>query len=171
MGSFVTRKTLEKLGPLFGIANRKLKKRVRNKLLTTAEQRNVNNAMETFDDLMADRNSGLPGASKPSALISNKRMNNAIQRIAEGKTQTQTDAVNALLQGAGVGSIIGADTVGGKKITAKNKTKVPIPRKNPTRKKPPIPRKNPTRKKPPIPKANPKTKRANRSMIVTPRKK
>ena len=102
--------------------------------------------METFDDLMADRNSGLPGASKPSALISNKRMNNAIQRIAEGKTQTQTDAVNALLQGAGVGFLLGADTVGGKKITAKNKTKVPIPRKKPTTKKPPLPRSKPNKK-------------------------
>ena len=129
MGTFVARKTLEKLIPVIRMANRKLKKRVRNKPLNTTQQRNAENAMETFDDLMADRNSGLPGASKPSALISNKRMNNAIQRIAEGKTQTQTDAVNALLQGAGVGFLLGADTVGGKKITAKNKTKVPIPRK------------------------------------------
>ena len=169
MGSFVTRKTLEKLKPVIGIANRKLKKRVRNKPLNTAQQRNAENAMETFDDLMADRNSGLPGASKPSALISNKRMNNAIQRIAEGKTQTQTDAVNALLQGAGVGFAVGADTVGGIKITAKNKTKVPIPRKKPTTKKPPLPRSKPNKK--PVPKANPRTKRANRSMIVTSRKK
>ena len=54
MGSFVTRKTLEKLKPVIGIANRKLKKRVRNKPLNTAQQRNAENAMETFDDLMAD---------------------------------------------------------------------------------------------------------------------
>ena len=153
----------------FRAAKGKLKKAVRNKPLTTAEQRNVNNAINTFDDLMADQNLNIKGATKPSALIGNQRMNRAINRIAEGKTQTQTDAVNALLQGAGVGFLLGADTVGGKKITAKNKTKVPIPRKKPTTKKPPLPRSKPNKK--PVPKANPRTKRANRSMIVTSRKK
>tara|TARA_R100001015_G_C4469633_1_gene53767 strand:+ start:58 stop:504 length:447 start_codon:yes stop_codon:yes gene_type:complete len=130
----------------FRAAKGKLKKAVRNKPLNTAQQRNVNNAMETFDDLMADQNLNIKGATKPSALIGNQRMNRAIQRIAEGKTQTQTDAVNALLQSAGVGFAVGADTVGGKKTTTKSKTKKkpPLPRSKPKRKTPPLPKKKPT---------------------------
>ena len=153
MGSFVTRKTLEKLGPIFGSAKRKLKKAVRNKPLNTAQQRNVNNAMDTFDDFMADQNLNIEGASKPSALIGNKRMNRAIQRIAEGKTQTQTDAVNALLQSAGVGFAVGVDATSRKKTTTKSTTKKkpPLPRSKPKRKTPPLPKKKPA----PLPKKKP----------------
>ena len=155
MGTFVARKTLEKLIPVIRMANRKLKKRVRNKPLNTTQQRNAENAMETFDDLMADRNSGLPGASKPSALISNKRMNNAIQRIAEGKTQTQTDSVYALLQAAGVGFLAGVDTASRSNTnTTKNKTK-----KVQTSKLSKIPSKTPL---PPKPKSNSGTQRSRR---------
>ena len=116
-----------------------------DKPLTSAQQRNINNAMDTFDDLMADKNLDIEGASKSSALIGNQRMNRAINRIAEGKTKTQTDAVNALLQGAGVGFAVGADAASRKKTTTKSKTK----------KKPPIPRAKPKRKTPPLPKKKP----------------
>ena len=59
-------------------ARGKLKKVVRNKPLNSTQQRNVDNAMETFDDLMADRNlnkynSDIAGDSKPSALIGNTK--------------------------------------------------------------------------------------------------
>ena len=130
----------------FRAAKGKLKKAVRNKPLNTAQQRNVNNAMDTFDDLMADQNLNIKGASKPSALIGNKRMNRAIQRIAEGKTQTQTDAVNALLQSAGVGFAVGVDATSRKKTTTKSTTKKkpPLPRSKPKRKTPPLPKKKPT---------------------------
>ena len=156
MGSFVTRKTLEKLGPIFGGAKRKLKKAVRNKPLNTAQQRNVNNAMDTFDDLMADQNLDIKGASKSSALIGNQRMNRAIQRIAEGKTQTQTDAVNALLQSAGVGFAVGVDATSRKKNTTTKSTtkkKPPLPKSKPKTKTPPLPKKKPAplpKKKPPL---------------------
>ena len=141
-------------------ARGKLKKVVRNKPLNSTQQRNVDNAMETFDDLMADRNlnkynSDIAGDSKPSALIGNKRMNRAIQRIGEGKTQTQTDAVNALLQGAGVGFAVGYDSTRDKKPVKKTKTKAPIPKKKPSRKKPPMPKPKPSRKKTPVPKKKP----------------
>ena len=131
---------------LIRAARGKLKKAVRNKPLNSTQKRNSKNAMDTFDDLMADQNVDIKGATKPSALIGNQRMNRAIQRIAEGKTQTQTDAVNALLQSAGVGFAVGADTVGGKKTTTKSKTKKkpPIPRAKPKRKTPPLPKKKPT---------------------------
>ncbi len=129
----------------FRAAKTKLKKAVRNKPLNTTQQRNVNNAMDTFDDFMADQNLNIEGASKPSALIGNKRMNRAINRIAEGKTQTQTDAVNALLQGAGVGFAVGVDATSRKKTTTKSSTK----------KKPPLPRSKPKRKTPPLPKKKP----------------
>ena len=58
---------------LIRAARGKLKKAVRNKPLNTAQQRNVNNAMDTFDDLMADQNLNIKGATKPSALIGNQR--------------------------------------------------------------------------------------------------
>ena len=130
----------------FRAAKTKLKKAVRNKPLNTTQQRNVNNAMDTFDDFMADQNLNIEGASKPSALIGNKRMNRAINRIAEGKTQTQTDAVNALLQGAGVGFAVGVDATSRKKTTTKSSTKKkpPLPRSKPKRKTPPLPKKKPT---------------------------
>ena len=130
---------------LIKLAKRKMKKVMGDKPLTSAQQRNINNAMDTFDDLMADKNLDIEGASKSSALIGNQRMNRAINRIAEGKTKTQTDAVNALLQGAGVGFAVGADAVSRKKTTTKSKTK----------KKPPIPRAKPKRKTPPLPKKKP----------------
>ena len=130
---------------LIRVARGKLKKAVRNKPLNTAQQRNVNNAMDTFDDLMADQNLNIKGATKPSALIGNQRMNRAINRIAEGKTQTQTDAVNALLQSAGVGFAVGVDATSRKKTTTKSTTK----------KKPPLPRSKPKRKTPPLPKKKP----------------
>ena len=142
MGSFVTKQVLK---GLIGVAKKQLKKTVRNKPLNSTQKRNSENAMETFDDLMADQNLNIKGATKPSALIGNQRMNRAINRIAEGKTQTQTDAVNALLQGAGVSFAVGADAVARKKTTTKSKTK----------KKPPLPRSKPKRKTPPLPKKKP----------------
>tara|TARA_R100000329_G_scaffold1096_1_gene2038 strand:+ start:56 stop:526 length:471 start_codon:yes stop_codon:yes gene_type:complete len=138
---------------LIRAARGKLKKAVRNKPLNTAQQRNVNNAMDTFDDLMADQNLNIKGATKPSALIGNQRMNRAINRIAEGKTQTQTDAVNALLQSAGVGFAVGVDATSRKKTTTKSTTKKkpPLPRSKPKTKTPPLPKKKPA----PLPKKKP----------------
>ena len=131
---------------LIRAARGKLKKAVRNKPLNSTQKRNSENAMETFDDLMADQNLNIKGATKPSALIGNQRMNRAINRIAEGKTRTQTDAVNALLQGAGVSFAVGVDATSRKKTTTKSSTKKkpPLPRSKPKRKTPPLPKKKPT---------------------------
>ena len=161
MGTFITKEVTK---ALIKAAKAKLKKAVRNKPLNSTQQRNSKNAMETFDDLMEDRGTNIRGATKPSAVIGNKRMGRAIDRIATGKTQTQTDAINALLQGAGVGFAVGVDAVSRKNTnTTKNKTK------KVQTKTPPKPKPNP--KKVPLPKPNPRIQRANRSMIVTPRKK
>ena len=75
MGSFVTKQVLK---GLIGVAKKQLKKTVRNKPLNSTQKRNSENAMETFDDLMAEQNLNIKGPTKPSALIGNQRMNRAI---------------------------------------------------------------------------------------------
>ena len=145
-------------------AKRKAKKFMGGSALNSGQKRKVNNAMETFDELMEDRGTKIKGATKPSAVIGNKRMRRAIERIAENKSNTQTDAVNAILQGTGIGFLIGLDTtLNNKKTTSKTK-------KTTTTKTPPKPKPNPRRVSKPKPKPNPRIERANRSMIVKPRR-
>ena len=75
--------------------------------------------------------------------------------MASDKVKSQTDGVNALLQGLGVGFAVGYDSTRDKKPVKKTKTKAPIPKKKPSRKKPPMPKPKPSRKKTPVPKKKP----------------
>ena len=158
--------SIGKINRLIKGATDKVKDAMGGSLLNSKQERAVKNAMDTLDQTQADAgNKNLRGATKPSAIISNQRMRRMIERITEDKTKTQQDAVNALLQGTGVGFLIGLDAkLNNKKPTSKTKKTTTT-----TTKIPPKPKPNP--RKVPKPKPNPRRQRANRSMIVKPRRK
>ena len=123
---------------LIRAARGKLKKAVRNKPLNTRQQRFTKNAFDTMDVLEQDAfipskkidpKTSTPGVSKLDAIIGSKRIRNIIDTIASDKVKSQTDGVNALLQGAGVGFAVGYDSARDKKPIKKTKTKAPIPKK------------------------------------------
>ena len=120
---------------LIRAARGKLKKAVRNKPLNTRQQRFTKNAFDTMDVLEQDAfipskkidpKTSTPGVSKLDAIIGSKRIRNIIDTIASDKVKSQTDGVNALLQGAGVGFAVGYDSARDKKPIKKTKTKAPI---------------------------------------------
>ena len=145
-------------------ARGKLKKAVRNKPLNNRQQRYTKNAFDTMDVLeqdafipskKVDPKTSTPGVSKLDAIVGSKRIRNIIDTVASDKVKSQTDGVNALLQGLGVGFAVGYDSTRDKKPVKKTKTKAPIPKKKPNRKKPPVPKAKPNKKPTPKPKSKP----------------
>ena len=149
---------------LIKLAKKKLKDLTKNKPLNSKQQRYTKNAFDTMDVLeqdafipskKVDPKTSTPGVSKLDAIVGSKRIRNIIDTVASDKVKSQTDGVNALLQGLGVGFAVGYDSTRDKKPVKRTKTKAPIPKKKPNRKKPPVPKTKPNRKPTPKPKSKP----------------